>query len=112
MSIFTKYAFAYKEKSMLELPPFAAPQHFKGAASVSVLNTHCYWFIFSKNKLLVRKKDSALPEESLVALKTHFYMGTWQGIDLFVGDACEDAACIDWMWSDLRTLYENLSHTQ
>lgn len=97
---------------MLQLPPFAAPHHFKSAASTSRQNTNCYWFIFSKNQLLISKTDSRLPEEALIALKTHFYMGTWQGFDLFVGDAHEEAIGIDWMWSDLRTLYEILSHTQ
>lgn len=96
---------------MLTLPPFAAPHHFKSAAKVSSGNKECYWFIFSGSKLLVGRKDSILPKEAPVALKTSFYMGVWKGVDLFVGDTGEACSHIDWVWGDLRDLYEQLDHT-
>lgn len=105
----------------MTLPPFAAPKNFKSAAGTltSIHGNNCYWFIFSKNRLLLTKDLQIVAGQAPCALSHHLYMGTWNDHDLFVGEVTDETALEiennsfeKWLWSPLTTLYQTLNPTE
>lgn len=91
------------------LPPFAAPQDFKGALHPPDMCSDAYWFIFSGNKLLVSADGSRLPMSHDFVLNRMLYIGTLKDIHLFSGEVqIEGEPPSGWMWSYLRPLHATL----
>ena len=90
-------------------PAFSAPEGFKNDLH-PLEEGETYWFVFSRDLLLVGEDKASLPTSHDFSLQRTLYLGRWQGKHLFAAEVeSNTTAPHGWFWSELHPLYASFS---
>lgn len=70
-----------------------------------------FWFIFKNSKLLVNQDTGKPLQEKAISLEFSLYLGVFNNLHIYAGEAVDAKAPYNARWEDIRSLFGKLSDT-